>query len=696
MAPSGGYDTAEYRNSNYAVAANAISAYEAGATGQGIKIGIVDTGINARLGEFAGKVDPASADVYGTRGVSDEAGHGTAVSAVAAAARNGFSTMGVAFDATIVSLRADTPGSCATADGCAFSQDAIADGVDAAWRAGAKVINLSLGGSEPGQTLLGAMQRAVAAGVVLVIAAGNSGADNPNPFALVPAQQFPGMVIIAGSIGADDGSGGTNLNAISTFSDRAGNGASFYLTALGYRSRAPDETGTNYLWSGTSFSAPTITGAVALMAQAFPNLTGSQIIEILFRSADDLGAAGVDVIFGHGRLNIASAFKPMGTTSLAGSQTPVSGQDNGDLPAAAGDSTAASSLGAIILDGYSRAFVIDLARTLHKAEASSPLSRSIGTGVRTSAASVGRFGLAMTLADRKDGAPDTLRSPRLVAAEVIAQLDRRTSSALGFGHSAKAMQRRLSGAESGTFMVARDVAGEPGFAVKPDTSLALRRNAGSLGFTISSEKGRVSNEVRTRAADSPYRWSSVSIDTGSMNSRLSVSLSRLEEKRTLLGGRMGSALGGGGSSSLFVDVEASRRLGSGFAASLTARRGWTNFATGKFTTDAYAAELSKDGLLNGSDRLALRLSQPLRISSGGFGMMLPTAYDYATETATSSWTSYSLSPSGREIDAEASYGRSIGSGSGWLGGHLFVRHQPGHVAARANDYGAAVRLSLGF
>ena len=85
-----------------------------GATGKGIKIGIVDSGINPDLAEFAGRIDPASGDVAGNRGVSDEGGHGTAVSAVAAAARNNQNTMGVAFDATIVSERADQPGSCAT------------------------------------------------------------------------------------------------------------------------------------------------------------------------------------------------------------------------------------------------------------------------------------------------------------------------------------------------------------------------------------------------------------------------------------------------------------------------------------------------------------------------------------------------------------------------------------------------------
>ena len=141
--------------------ANAIAAYDKGATGSGIKIGIIDSGINPALAEFAGRIDPASGDVVSNRGVSDEGGHGTAVSAVAAAARNGVNTLGVAFGATIVSMRADDPGSCGGTDGCQFFDTDIAAGIDAARLAGVRVINLSLGGDPPGPTLLHAMNVAV-------------------------------------------------------------------------------------------------------------------------------------------------------------------------------------------------------------------------------------------------------------------------------------------------------------------------------------------------------------------------------------------------------------------------------------------------------------------------------------------------------------------------------------------------------
>jgi hypothetical protein len=171
----------------------------------------------------------------------------------------------------------------------------------------------------------------------------------------------------------------------------------------------------------------------------------------------------------------------------------------------------------------------------------------------------------------------------------------------------------------------------------------------------------------------------------------------LNEKQTLLGGRVSDAFGGsGGANSLFLDLEARRELGRGWSASLSGRRGWTAFAGGKFQTGAYGIDVTKFGVLGAADRLGFRLSQPLRIEGGGFAMMLPTAYDYSTRSASSSLSRLSLTPSGREVDAELSYGSKLLSDNAWIGGNLFVRRQPGHIASADEDYGAAIRLSLGF
>ena len=583
------------------------------------------------------------------RGVSDDDGHGTAVTAVAAAARNNQNTMGVAFDATIVSERADSVNTCSGKDGCSFFDPGIAAGIDAARVAGARVINLSLGGSTPGSQLLSAMQRAVNAGIVLVIAAGNDGTDatkgaNSDPFALLPAQNFPGSVIIAGSVGVNNGSGGTDASTISTFSNRAGSGAQFTLMAVGYNDQAPDNTGAQFVWSGTSFSAPTISGAVALMAQAFPNLTGKQIVSILFQTADDLGASGVDSIYGHGRLNIQRAFQPSGTTTLANSRIPVTGT-GANLPSAAGDAGNGKSMGAIIVDGYNRAYVLNLAKTLRQAAVDHPLTRSLDNDVRVNSASAGPLSIVMTVRERHDLAggfsldrmgigPDDLRKSRLVAGSAVARVDSKTAVAFGFAEGAKEMERRLSGASANAFLIASDIAGTPGFSARRNGSMAVRHQFGGVGVTFSGETGRVWQDVPTTATGSPYRFTALTADKTLGRNWLSLGVSRLDEKQTLLGGRLTGALGGGGSTTLFLDAEARHDFGSGWTGTLTARRGWTDFTSGKFETGAYALDLAKAGILSGHDLLGLRFAQPLRIDRGGFAMMLPTSYDYTTQLAT--------------------------------------------------------------
>jgi hypothetical protein len=291
--------------------------------------------------------------------------------------------------------------------------------------------------------------------------------------------------------------------------------------------------------------------------------------------------------------------------------------------------------------------------------------------------------------------PDDARQSRLVAGSAIARLDSKTKAAFGISQGAKAIERQLNDAEAGAFLIARDVSADPGFQARRGSSFALRRDLGFAGLTVATEQGRVWQEVKTSATDAPYRWTSLSLDRRfGGRTWASMGLSRLDEQRTLLGGRMGPLFGEPGSSSLFLDLEARRDLGAGWAATVMARRGWTDFTGGKFQTEAYSFDLAKFGVLNSGDRLGLRIAQPLRVERGGIAMMLPTSYDYATESESNSLSRLSFTPSGREVDAELSYSTSLGRG--WLGANLFARRQPGHIASAGPDLGAAIRYSLGF
>jgi subtilisin family serine protease len=379
------FNTAEFRRSDGPAEHNAAAAWSAGRTGQSVTIAVIDTGIDEDSPEFAGRVSPLSRDVAGTRPLTGSDDHGTSVAMVAAAARNDTGVVGIAFDSTIMALRSDTVGSCESGNttdddsGCSFADSTIARAIDYASSNGAKVINLSIGGEGVSQGVLNAVSAAANRGLIIVVAAGNEGLAQPESFAAGVDQAGGGAVIVVGSVDAD--------GSMSSFSNKAGPQNQHYMTALGSRICCTyrdgqlyvDAGGYSYLLSGTSFSAPQVSGAAALLAQAFPNLTGRQIADILLRSAFDVGAPGVDTVFGHGILDINRAFQPIGTTSLAGGSTALPlGDGTGTSSAAMGDALAGASLRAIVLDAYDRAFEADLAGTLRGAAPTERLSRAVG------------------------------------------------------------------------------------------------------------------------------------------------------------------------------------------------------------------------------------------------------------------------------------------------------------------------------
>ena len=99
-------------------------------------------------------------------------------------------------------------------------------------------------------------------------------------------------------------------------------------------------------------------------------------------------------------------------------------------------------------------------------------------------------------------------------------------------------------------------------------------------------------------------------------------------------------------------------------------------------------------MFSASDRLAFRLSQPLRVESGGINLLLPVSWDYATLSGSYASQRLNLAPSGREIDAELAW-----QGELWRGhaaASLFWRRDPGHVANAPDDRGVALRWSAGF
>lgn len=713
------FDTAEFRRSDGPLQHGAIAAYDAGATGDGVILGVIDSGLDASSAEFAGRIHPDSNDFAGNRGIGDEGGHGSAVTAVAAGSKNDSGTHGIAFNTEILVLRTDSPGSCAMDDpddpdddGCSHGSGAIASAINQARVSGARVVNISLGGPDLSNTVRNAISNAAAAGVVVVVSAGNEGGATPEGFAAGIADSGNGHVIIAGSVGASEN--------ISSFSNRAGSQADNYLAALGERVRADDNAGTAFLWSGTSFSAPQISGAVALLAQAFPNLTGAQIVDLLFTSARDAGDAGTDTTYGRGVLDIAAAFQPQGQTSLAGGQVAV------DLTASGGQTSAAmgdaalqgQNVGAIILDGFDRAFALNLAHDLQVAVPEYKLTGALSGDRRNMTASsagvqiavnIGRTSVGLIGRDNLTLSDSNARQARMLAASVMTQVSPDMKVAFGFRRTASGLVAQMQGARAPAFLVAPTPTSERGFTGQVQSALAVRREIAGFGLTASAESGsaRVDSDERrldelTGQDRQRYRFSGLgfALDRQIGAASLSIAANWLSEGDTILGSRFVDTIGARGAQSWFVDGRAGYDIGSGWRVGASWRQGWTQVDSaslvtgGTLKTSSFSADISKAGLFSGSDQIAFRFAQPLRVSSGGLNLNLPVGYSYETLQTEFGQRTLNLAPQGRELASELAYATPLWGG--YLNTNLFWRQEPGHFEALSDDFGGAVRFQLKF
>lgn len=690
------YDDAEYRRSTAAFASHAIEAYKDGATGAGVKIAILDSGVTNVMGEFNGRIDSASRDMAGSRGYTDGAGHGTAVAAVAAAARNGNEIMGVAFDATVLALRTDDPGSCPQA--CNHFHGVLASAVDYARTNGAKVINLSLGGDAMSKALRSAVNRATSAGIIVVVSAGNEGSAEPDAFAQVASSgDARGLVIIAGA---------HNINGvISSFSDRAGSLGQYYLTASGEGVRSFDHTGTAFSYSGTSFAAPTISGSVALLAQAFPNLTASQIVNLLMTTADDAGTPGIDSIYGRGLLNLTRAFQPQGATSLAGSAVPVSLTDNGTISSAMGDSGTTTGQ-AVVLDSYQRAYTFNFGTTIRRTGIDTPLFSAIGRTTRRNSFDLAGLSVALSFAgggvhgahaerwsglDTQAFAHQQSTRAKATGGTFRMTLTKDTSAVAAFG------ERLSAGSDAGaSWLVAHEPQSMRGLQAQQNVGLGVIHRLGRLTLTATAETGEIERLRPTDKTDG-YHMLSLRADRSFGALSLGAALGMMREESSLLGARLSPMLGGQGATTRLADVDVRLDLGDGWALDGQWRQAWTvadrggALVKGQLTSNAFAFDLVRTGR---QSRFGLRIAQPLRVAGGTYRLNLPVSYDYATTSATYGLNEIDFSPKGHELNVEANYGRTLGAG--WIDANLFLRRDPGNVAANPTDIGTAIRFTLGF
>lgn len=666
--------SSEY-NLNYAIAnVQAVTAWDHGATGQGILVGVIDDGVQANAPEIDANISPLSLDINSGRNqlFSTSDTHGTELAALIGGEYNDASTVGVAFHATILSIRADNgSGGFTNADLAAAIDYAIAQHV--------RVINFSLGSDGPpnsvSPTFANAIKRATDAGIIIVNSSGNEAAAQVNYPGYLSINNFYSndLMLVVGAH--------TPTGVMASFSNVANDVQSFYLTAPGtqiivpdfgapgptdpaYQLCGPPTTATGAcLVQGTSYSAPIVTGAVALLLEAFPGLTPQQIVQLVLTSTDDAGAPGVDAVWGHGRLNIAKAFAPVGPVAAPlpqGGFVYPGETVLGMTGAAFGDAFQRGAWSAVGFDSFGRAFRIDLGANWRAAETSrlsdAPLMWRAGAT---------EWGAAAFAAADEIAAPDSLRRALGEAPEgaFLAEVSAGPGLSVAFGAHASLMTQLSPAPVEGHFSLAA-----------PERSARVTRAlTDHVALSLLTEEGRYLSGPDYARGE--RRAEMARVQSGFGRWRFAAAYGALTDDAGLLGLAWTEARGAAARaetriSSFEFGYDVSERLRLGFVGewglSSLAPGGWlTQEAPIRTSAFSIAARMAAtplwllDRAPNGEGAFTLALSQPLRVEDGAFGVDLPTADAYGVKHLSYEHRLIDAAPSGRELDFSLGYAYAL-------------------------------------
>ena len=255
-----------------------------------VKLAIIDTGVDDIHEDLRDKIDLGYNVGANNTNTFDYAGHGTIVAGTAAAhADNTMGVASVAWGVRILPIRITEENGSAP-----FSN--FAEGLDRARQMGAKVANISWTPMWASGTVLSAARNFRQAGGLVVVAAGNNGLQ-------LNYNDFPELMVV----------GATDPNDVITSYSNYGNLVD--IVAPGSTFTTGSTLGSQIYGnaSGTSVATPYVSGAAALLWSMDPNLSSTQVENLLESNADDRGPTGYDIRYGWGRLNVANAVGANGT-----------------------------------------------------------------------------------------------------------------------------------------------------------------------------------------------------------------------------------------------------------------------------------------------------------------------------------------------------------------------------------------------
>lgn len=703
--------------------------------------------------------------------------HGTHTSGIVGARLNGVGTSGVAPMARLLNYAVFDDNGWIGIDEDYVLSHAVSYG--------ASVANMSYGPTTAGDFASGTSLTAInnhKSDIVVVKSSGNDGVNILSEFYRSKDSNPLSNLIIAGSVEMTVDASGNLVPTIAWYSNTPGNACvanrtgcvvsmmDIFMVAPGGNANivdgsievdvngyvggiwSTDELGGYYRISGTSMAAPHIAGAVALLHSQWPILKWDPEVtrQILFDTATDLGAAGVDPVYGQGLLNVARAMRPIGAPTFGitvggggddskggGKGGGNSGKSTHDLKMSTDvqdpivrDSLASakqkSSTWALadtamlvrhgfaaltetkatvsVFDKYRRDFSVALSSLT--GEGRSELSGRLEQMVTSNFASSGYFVpgrddlyLAVTQDFRYLGNEGRRNLTGDIRAAGVDSFDLRAFAGFGNAQPLFYSPGAIVGGMASAGGATSGINPFLGFASGDKFAGASADKLGPFRLAL----GYAENEGREPLYDTYKAGAAAASVSFSLNEaqKINVAMTDLRERGGVFGSRSQGALTMGKETrtrAVSLSWDHADLYGLELAASwtlgLSEGQGNGLLTLDKETlSDAFHVGIAKSGFLTDRDRAVFSISQPLRVFSGSLHLYADKAWDADGVMQMQSET-ISLAPSGRELDLQVEYSYRT-AGAGEVSTFAYYAVDAGHIAGR-EESGFGIKYQLKF
>jgi len=508
-------------------------------------------------------------------------------------------------------------------------------------------------------------------------------------------------------------------NSISDFSNRCGVAKNWCLAAPGEITQSTgyaipavgQQISSRGYYSdlqGTSFAAPNVSGAVAVLLGAFPQLTPERVVRILLNTATDLGAAGVDDIYGYGLVNLDRATSPTDsgwTLASVGASAPVSFYSSGfGLSSAFGNVLAKNNTSLIFLDGYGKDYTVPLTmvgKNLQDRKTTFDKFTQLGSSDFDNSIKLAES-TNLSFSNAVDnGGIDKIHDQKLAKFSFQSAVPVGSENVnLAFNYKANLANMLSSSGynEKPENLMASDAYKNPYLSIAGDNV-----SSSVVGYGFGNYSMRMASYVGDERADNyAYRFDNKKAVSGVFDeytyssndkkSSLSLNGGVMIEKNGMLGSETSGAFAIDNSSTYHSGISGKYALAENVSLIANYNLGLTQVSASSdsiftnfnnITTNSFAAGVEFANVKNDGDVFGFAASQPLRVASGSAGLTLPV--DVASDGSVLYQNrNLNLSPSGREFDVESYYNVKFSRDAEFsLNGIL--RFNPNNDAQASND-----------